>query len=182
MANVPGKQNISDDVNKYARTAVIGGFPADTERVEVKEFLSKPVLQGLAGIDKVYAYSFGNVGLVRFHTEKCMWDFIKIMNSKAKPAYKSKELWVSTSKTPEDRRKAKTLGKYKKVLIEVGLAQPTDVRIDYKRGLLFLKKIRIGDWTSEKRLDMKPEKLAEAGAMVDVKMLENAVDELMGKE
>ena len=49
------------------------------------------------------------------------------------------------------------------MLIETPLAEPEDIRIDYKRGILFVKKVKIGQWS------MTDDKVAlDAGRMREV--------------
>ena len=167
---------------KFARTVVIGGFVKDTPRGEVKDFIEKWIVGKQAGVDEVYAYMFGNVGFVRFLTDKAMWDFLKEANQRPKPKFGEKEVWISVSKSPAERKKAKTLGRFKRVLIESGLSVPLDVQIDYRRGLVFLRGARVAEWnvhSDEHKLIIDEENLKQVGVDVEAPKLEAALDELM---
>ena len=112
----------------------------DSERANVTAFIEEKVTINAKDIDEVYAYMFGNVGFIRFLSEKAMWSFIPQYNKNPKQRYEGRELWMSTSKNPQERKRANHLGKFKRVLIEVGVADAESVRIDYRRGFVFLKK------------------------------------------
>ena len=107
------------------------------------------------------------------------------MNSKPKPKINGKDVWFSVSKSPGERRKCKILSKNKKVLIEVGLAQAQEVRIDYKRGVLFIRKTRVAEWKesgpANVSLSYFPARLKEVGIDVPLDKLENAVREEMAE-
>ena len=53
-----------------------------------------------------------------------MFNFLKSVGNGPKPKINGKEVWISVSKTPEERKKARSLGKLKRVLIETDLAKP----------------------------------------------------------
>ena len=173
----------TDDANeKFQRTLVIGGFEPDTEKKVVVEFIKQKILKSQDAVEEVYAYTFGSVGFVRFKSEDEMWKLVKETNEAPKVRYGSKEIWISTSKSPEERRKAKVLGKYKRVFIEVGMATPENVKINYKWGIIYVNKIRIGTWKSmgaEDDVEIAEDKLKALGMGVGVDMLKNAVKELM---
>ena len=135
-----------------------------------------------AKVDEIYAYMFGSVGFVKCKTKDAMQTFLGDIGNKQRPKVGDKQVWASASKTPEERKKCKTLSKYKRVLIEVGLAKSEEVRVDYTRGFLMIKRMQVGIWHPEGRLDVRAEKLAEAGIEVPVKKLEDAVKEMMAVE
>ena len=61
----------------------------------------------------------------------------------------------------------------------MGLAKPEEARVDYTRGIVMIKKVRVGLWLAEGWLEIKNDKLTEAGINVEVNKLERAVAELM---
>ena len=74
------------------------------------------------------------------------------------------------------------MDKFKKVVIDTGLAEPTNVRVDYKRGFVFINKVRAAErkmTDGSERVIADPDKLREAGLDVDASKLHDAVDELM---
>ena len=172
-------KNVQAD-EKFSRTAVIGGFPQDTARNDIIKFIDSNIVKETdPNIDEVFAYKFGSIGFVRFQTTSQMWDFIKKQNSKPKSKYEGREVWVAVSKSLSERKKGRTLSKYKRVFIEAGISDSDDIRIDYNRGILMLKKIRVAEWDHDaERLILKSEKLREAGVQVEAEMLENAYKEL----
>ena len=177
---VPGVEQ--PDCDKFLRTAVVGGFSRDTPKGEVIEFLNKKLLEGVEGVDEAYAYAYGSVGFIRFNSKEHMYKFLKDIGQTRKPQINGKDIWISTSKTPEERKKAKSLGKFKRVLIETKLAEPMDVKIDYKRGIIFVKRVRIAEWTfadGKELVAANEAKLKEIGINVQAAKIHDAVDELM---
>jgi uncharacterized coiled-coil protein SlyX len=178
VQNKPG----GDLDEKFCRTVVIGGFGQDTPKDEILEFLNANVLKDVAGIDEAYAYNYGSVGFVRFESKDGMYNFLKSAGQKPKAKINGKEIWISVSKTPEERLKAKSLGKLKRVLIETGLTEPANVRIDYKRGIVFANRKRVAEWTASEngeQLAISKVGLQVAGIKVDAEKLNDAVAELM---
>ena len=111
-----------------------------------------------------------------------MFNFLKDLGKGPKPMINGKEVWISVSKTPEERTRAKTMSKLKRVLIETDLAKPADIRIDYKRGLVMANKKRVAEWTasgSGDKLVIGKVGLTAAGIQVDPDKLDDAVAELM---
>ena len=104
-----------------------GGFGQDTERKAILDYLSSEVLSDVAGVDEAYAFALGDVGFARLLSKESMWSFIKGWQGKPKP-------------TCGGENKSKHLSKFKSVLVEVGLARSTEVQVDYRRGLVMVKK------------------------------------------
>lgn len=142
-------------------------------------FLTQSVLKNVQNIDETFAYNFGSVGFVRFQNRDAMFRFLTDSRTKDKPTVNGKPIWISTSKTPEERIKARHLGKFKKVLIESNLASPEDIFVDYKRGLIIINKVRVAEWKTvnghdklvadesklkDVQIDIEPEKLYDAMA------------------
>ena len=172
----------SSDADKFLRTAVVGGFEQDTPKDEVMQFLEKQVCKGEPSIDEIYAYNFGSVGFIRFVSRDAMFKFLKDAGSKPKPVRKGKSLWISTSKTPEERTRAKKLGKLKRALVGTDVVSADKVRVDYKRGLVFVDNIRIAELKSVdgvNKLKIDPVKMKDANIMVEPQKIYDAVDELM---
>ena len=69
-----------------------------------------------------------------------MWKSIKDFNAKdEKPMIDGRKMWVAASRTPEDRKKGKTLATYKKeVMVDVGLAKADSIDFDSRRGILWV--------------------------------------------
>ena len=87
-------------------------------------------------------------------------------------------MWISASRTPEDRRKGKVLHAAKQVLIDVGLAKEEEVDYETKRGILWIGRKRVAEWrASDEKLQWDVAKLSAAGVDVDNKLLDNAIDE-----
>ena len=84
-----------------------------------------------------------------------MFEFLKEYEKKPKAKNNGKDLWVSTSKPPEERLKAKYLGKFKRVLIEANLIEPKDIRIDYRRGIVFANRKKISEKKADGRVGLK---------------------------
>ena len=174
----PGGTNQSDNDNKMSRTAVVGGFDQDTPKEEVVTFLQQNLLKDAVGVEEAYGYTFGSVGFIRFNSRDAMFQFLKNVNAKPKPQIKDRDVWISTSKSPEERTKAKNLSKFKKVLLDTGLAEPDRVKVDYKRGLVFVNKHRAAEWKDD-RLVLNQLALQQAGIDVETSKLLDAVDDLM---
>ena len=175
-------KNMINEEDKFSRTVVIGGFQAETQKKIVVDFMNTNILKDVSGVDEAYAYSFGSVGFLRFVTKDDMWSFIKAWQTREKPKFNGKYLWASTSKSPAERIKAKNLSKFKRVLVEVGLANATDIRIDYRRGFAFVKHVKVANWNANsEKLSIDQGRLKEAGVDIEVKKVEDAVDELVGQ-
>ena len=167
--------------DRFGRTVVLGGFARDTPKSEITDYVEKNVISCNAEVvDEIYAYAYGSVGFVRFVNKDEMWKFLKEFG-KNKHQVGSKAIWATVSRTPEERKKGKTLSKYKRVLIEASIADAADIRVDYKRGALFLKQVKIGHWSEQEKFEIDPAKLKEAGISVGPTNLENAVNELLRK-
>ena len=178
--------NKSDDVtDKLARTMVVGSFIQDSQRDEVKALIAKHIISETdETVDEIYAYSFGSIGFVRFHSVMQMVEFMKKFGNNVKPEVNGKSLWVTASKSPGERRKARHLGKHKRVLIEVGLSKAEDIRIDYRRGILMVKRIRVAEWQGDGldgHLEMNDESLKKIGIDVGKAALQTAVEELLAE-
>ena len=177
------QKHFSSDLDEqFSRTAVMGGFDQDSPKDLVTEYLNTVVLKDVVGVEEVYAYNYGSVGFIRFLSKDDMYKFLKAAGQKPKAKNNGKDLWISVSKPPEERLKAKYLGKLKRVLIEFGLAQPAHVRIDYRRGIVFANKKRIAEWTSSPsgdELTISEVGLKAADIKVAVDKLKDAVAELV---
>ena len=74
---------------------------------------------------------------------------------------------------------------YKKILVEVGLADPDNIDSDVKRGILWAGRVRIGEWVGDAesgKLVLNSTRLSHAGMDVEAKMLDDAVDEALAPE
>ena len=168
---------------KASRTMVVGGFDQDTDQATVKEYIEKHITKE-EKTEEIYAFKLGSVGFVRFEETRHMYEFMRRYGASSKPALNGKPIWVAASRSPEERRKGKHLAKHKKVLIEVGIAKPEDVRVDYRRGILMVKRVRIGEWKKESEreeglVELNEDKLKLAGIQVGVEAIKKAVKELL---
>ena len=169
----------SEQIEKFSRTAVVGGFEQGSMKNEIEHDV-KELLKDERGVEEVYAYRRGSIGFIRFSSSGEMWAFLKKVNAKGvdRPMRRGRSLWISASRTPEDRRKGKALYSSKRVLIEVGLAKEEDVDFEAKRGVLWIGRQRVAEWVAAtEKLRWKPEALKAAGVDVDSKLLDAAIDE-----
>ena len=178
-------QASQDKADKHSRTAVIGGFDMDTMKSEVEAKVSE-ITHDIGGVEEVYAYRRGSVGFARFTTTDAMWKFLKTFNDKerAKPIHNGKHMWASPSRSPDDRRKPRIFGTHKNVLVEVGLADFSQIDYDLRRGILRAGRERIGEWTGDSAsgdLVLNQDALVKAGLNVQVKMLSDAVTDALRK-
>jgi len=175
----------NDDNDKLARTMVVGSFLQDSEREVVTSLIAKHIISEMdETVDEIYAYAFGSIGFVRFKTAEQMKDFLRKFGARPKPQVEGKSLWATGSKSPEDRLKAKHLGKHKRVLIEVGLANAADIKIDYRRSIILIKRRRVGEWKGEGddgHLELNDEALKKVGINVGTAALQKAVEELLSE-
>jgi hypothetical protein len=176
---------VNDDSDKLMRTMVIGSFAQDSDRDVVIDLINKHVISDKDGtVDEIYAYAFGSIGFVRFKTSEQMREFLKKFGNGPKPQVEGKSLWATASKSPEERKKAKYLGKHKRVLIEVGLATAGDIKIDYRRGILMVRRLRVAEWKGDGddgHVELDVDSLTKVGINVGVTALQNAVEELLSK-
>ena len=85
---------------------------------------------------------------------------------------------------PQERTKSKNLSKFKKVLVEAKLAPADTVKIDHKRGIVFVGRIRVAEWKADgpdNKLIASPEKLKQAHIDVNPTKLYDALEELMNE-
>ena len=173
------------DEAKAARTMVIGGFMPDSEKGEVMAMIEKHVIaENDKTVEEIYAYSFGSIGFVRFVSADNMREFLKSFGSKPRPKVDDKNIWATASKSPGERRKAKHLGKHKRVLIEVGLAGADEIKIDYRRGILMVKRNRVAEWQGDGidgHVELHEDNLKKVGIDVGATVLKNAVEELLSQ-
>ena len=111
-----------------------------------------------------------------------MFQFLKQIDKKTKPQIAGRNVWISSSKSPEERTKAKNLSKLKKVLLDTDLAKPEDVKVDYKRGIVFIDKLRAAEWknTAEgDKLILNEEIMKRVGIDVEPSKLYDAVADLL---
>ena len=172
------------DADRFARTVVVGGFDHDTPKEEVVQFMNNRVLKNVKGTEETYAYNFGSVGFVRFVSREHMLQFIKDMESKPKPSIDGKTMWISTSKSPEERLKTKNVSKLKRGFVETGLAEASEVQADYKRGVLFINRVRIAEWkcaSGEEKMVIDETKLKEVNITANPDKIYDALRELMSQ-
>ena len=170
------------DADKFSRTAVVGGFENDTPKDEVIQFLQTQLCKDDQSIEETYAYNFGSVGFIRFLSRDAMFKFLKNAGSKPTPTRNGKCLWISTSKTPEERAKAKHLGKLKRALVATDVVPADKVRVDYKRGIVFVNNIRVAELNTTDGVDklkIDPVKMKDANILVEPQKIYDAVAELM---
>ena len=64
----------------------------------------------------------------------------------------------------------------------MGLATAGDIKIDYRRGILMVKRHRVAEWKGEGddgHVDINEEALTKVGITVGATALQNAVEELL---
>ena len=165
--------------DKFSRTIVIGGFQQDSMKAEVETHI-EGMVKAEPGYEDHYAYRRGSIGFVRFKSADQMWTYLKKVNAKGRdrPTCGNQTLWVSASRSPEDRRKRKNLDMAKKVLVDVGLASEEQTEYDLKRGLLWIGRQRVAEWQADsENLLWNNDALKKAGVDVDGKSLGDAVSE-----
>ena len=144
-------------------------------------------MKGIDGVEDIYAYRRGSVGFARFKNVDAMFLFLKMFNEKnrSRPIHNGKTLWAAASRSPADTWKGKTFSTYKRVLVEVGLADANDIDFDAKRGVMWAGRVRIGEWDGEAlsgRLVLNRERMVQAGMNVEPEMIDNAVKEALGAQ
>ena len=169
-----------EKLEKFKRTMVMGGFPDDSYKREVENKVQQTVA-GATGVEEIYAYRRGSIGFVRFLTADDMWKYLKDFNAtEEKSSREGKKLWAAVSRSPEDRKKRRTLSTYKNVLIDVGLAKAENVDYDSRRGLLWVGRCKVGIWNPlAEVLEIDEQKMKAAGISVGTKMLQDAVADAM---
>ena len=66
-------------------------------------------------------------------------------------------------------------------MIEVGLACTSDIRVDYKRGILLIQRVRVAEWSKSSGLVYNVDRLKGVGIDVPLDKLEKAVQEEMNE-
>ena len=171
-----------ENEERYGKTLVFGGFERESPREDITRFIEQNIITSdYKGIDEIYAYAIGSIGFVRFTNKNDMYKFLKEYGGRGKSRCGDREIWAAVSRFPEERKKGTVLSKWKKMLIEASIAEAADVKIDYKNGIIFLKRIKIGKWSAlDAKLDLDAENLKEAGIQAEPQQLVAAVSELLG--
>ena len=172
-----------EKTEQLSRTIVVGGFEQDSMKKDVETKVNQ-LVSSVGGVEDVYAYRRGSLGFVRFTEASAMWKFLKEFNSMDnKPYHNGRKIWAAVSRSPQDRKKGRTLAAYKRVIAEVGLAKVDEIDYDSRRGLLWIGKRRVAEWqVSEERLEIDASEMRAAGVVVDSNILTNAVAEAMGTQ
>ena len=168
--------------DRFGKTLVFGGFGRDTPRQDITKFIDQNIKSSdYTGVDEIYAYAFGSIGFVRFTNKNDMWKFLNEYRNRGKALCCDREIWASISRSPEERKKGAILSKYKKMLIEATIADAADIQVDYRNGIIQVKRVKIGKWSAtEAKMELDAEKLKEAGVQVEPEKLVAAVSELLG--
>ena len=115
-----------DDMDKSV--VVVGGF-GEVEAEEAENFV-KETMSDVSGFEEVWALN-PNPKIVfgRFATAQDAKKFLR--TQKRQRNFEEKGLWASENRSLEERRRAQTLSKIKKFLIELGNYEAKDVVINY---------------------------------------------------
>jgi len=117
---------MDDDMDKSV--VVVGGF-GDLGADEAEIFVNG-AMSNLEGYQEVYALSPNpKVVFTRFATAQNAKKFLRTQKRQSK--FKDAGLWASENRSMEERRRARTLSKMKKFLIELGNYEAKDVVINY---------------------------------------------------
>jgi hypothetical protein len=88
------------------QTILIGGFPRDTERQIMQEFLTTKLGDTPGMLDIEPKYRLGSIALMRFRSPTQMWTF---MRQRPKLQYESKDIFFTIPKSPSERSRDKKL-------------------------------------------------------------------------
>ena len=67
-------------------------------------------------------------------------------------------------------------------MIETNLAAPTNIKTDYKRGIVCIGLVRVAEWKrvgADNQLSIDPVKLKETGIDIDPTNIDDAVAEML---
>jgi len=105
-APVPRYPDCEKSPDNDGLTILVGGFPRDTERQRMQEFLTEK-LSTTEGITDIEAkYRLGSTALMRFRTSNLMWAF---MRSRPSITFEEKSLFFTIPKSPTERARDKKL-------------------------------------------------------------------------
>ena len=176
----------SEKAEQFKRTAVIGGFEEDSLKADVVDNVDD-ILKHVGGVEDVFAYRRGSIAFARFQSVGAMFKFLEQYNRKdgVKATHNGRTLWAAASRSPSDRRKGRIFMTYKNVLVDAGLADAGQIDFDAKRGIMWKGRTRIGEWTGDAdtgRMLLNHDKMAQVGFKVEPKMIDDAVDEVLGSK
>ena len=87
-------------------TVLVGGFPRDTERQKMQEFLTTNLGSTIGIKDLEAKYRLGSTALMRFKTPTLMWTF---MRSRPTIQFEDKKIFFTIPKSPAERNRDKKL-------------------------------------------------------------------------
>eukprot|EP00971_Amphidinium_carterae_P343073 6482628-Amphidinium_carterae.1 len=174
----------SADSTDNKSVMVIGGFPTDTKRSVIMESL--PLFFRYVGasedpLDYWAPNLRGSIGLAKFANSANMWSFIKRARSKAAftVGADAKPLWVSISRTREERDTSLRLKKIKELVVEVTKVEPDQVEIDFRRQEVWLNDVKLLECKQGKH-EVLATRLESAGwGMVSVETLKDRIPKLL---
>ena len=171
----------AEKAEQFRRTVVVGGFEEDSFKIDVQNKVSG-IMKDVNGVEDIFAYRRGSIGFARFKSADAMHKSLQMYNNKdaTKATHNGRTLWAAASRNPTDRRKGRIFSTYKRVLVEVGLADESQVDFDVKHGVLWVGRMRIGEWNGDAEsgwLFLKSESMTQAGINVEHQMIDDAVRE-----
>ena len=103
------KKGPQEKTDQQKATVVIGGFPFDTPRNIVEEFIRGKIDSCKEDIVDLYTPGkLCSVGKVVFSSTGTMWSFLKKMKGE-EWSFEGRKIWRQTDKTPEERATSKSV-------------------------------------------------------------------------
>ena len=103
------KKGPPEKTEQQKATVVIGGFPFDTPRNIVEEFIRDKTSASKEDIVDIFTPGkLCSVGKVVFSSTGSMWSFLKRMKGE-EWSYEGRKIWRQTDKTPEERASSKSV-------------------------------------------------------------------------
>ena len=151
------KPPAAEEQDKRMRTMTFGNFPQDTKAVDIKAFIDTVVADVAAEVEDTFAFGKTRAerGGARFKNADDMWKFMTANAGKHKHDYKGKAIYCNAegASDPSTAAQEKAVRKLVRVIIEAnggnGAIVKEDIETNYKRGIVWWKDERVGEWKQD---------------------------------
>jgi hypothetical protein len=144
------------------RTITFGDFPEDTKSEYIVSALSQKLAALRADLDTdgIFAYGrkFATRGGARFKTEAAMWSYLRDKGTERKFDIDGHTIYMNRDfrNSAEDEHRVKSVRKLVRAIIEHhggdGTSTKTAIDTDYKRGIVWFKDARVGEYANGKMI------------------------------
>ena len=128
-------------------TVLVGGFPRDTERQTMQDFLTEKLGSTIGIKDLEAKYRLGSTALMRFKTPTLMWTF---MRSRPTIQFEDKKIFFTIPKSPAERSRDKKLVIMRNT-IELNIPSDKKVTIQWNEKAIMIDNMTVARYCPEKK-------------------------------